>query len=52
MGGIFINRGHGSGTDGGDDYFQPLCMKALDQKTGTETNLYKQVFGDLSTPRN
>lgn len=53
MGGIFINRGHGSGTEGGDDYFQPLYMKALDAKNGgMETDLYKQVFGDLSTPRN
>jgi hypothetical protein len=53
MGGIFINRGHGSGTEGGDDYFQPLYMKALAAKNGgMETDLYKQVFGDLSTPRN
>lgn len=52
IGGIVINRGHGSGTEGGDDYFQPLCMKALDPKKGIEIDLYKQVFGDLSTPRN
>jgi hypothetical protein len=49
IGGIIINRGHGSGTEGGDDYFQPLSMKTLVK--GTELNLYGEVFGDLSTPR-
>jgi hypothetical protein len=49
LGGIVVNRGHGSGTEGGDDYFQPLTMKSLVK--GTEVNLYGEVFGDLSTPR-
>ncbi len=46
MGGIFINRGHGSGVEGGDDFFQPLMMKTI-TKGGDETDLYKDVFGDL-----
>ena len=50
MGGIVINRGHGSGTEGGDDYFQPLMMKTLVK--GGDVDLYKEVFGDLNTPVN
>ena len=49
IGGIVINRGHGSGTEGGDDFFQPLTMKAF-SKSGV-TDLYGEVFGDLPTPK-
>lgn len=47
IGGVIVNRGHGSGTDGGDDFFQPLTMKAL-FKNGV-ADLYDEVFGDLAT---
>ena len=50
VGGIVVNKGHGSGTEGGDDFFQPLMMKTFIK--GGEVDLYGQVFGDLSTPRN
>jgi len=49
IGGVVINRGHGSKTEGGDDFFQPLMAKTL-VKGGQEVDLFKEVFGDLSTP--
>ena len=49
LGGVVINRGHGSGTLGGQDYFQPLVLKTL--KAQGEDDLYAEVFGDLTTPR-
>jgi len=47
MGGIIVNRGHGSGTEGGDDFFKPMMMKTI-TKGGAEADLYPEVFGDLS----
>lgn len=51
LGGIVVNRGHGQGTPGGEDFFQPLMLKSLTQ--AGETDLYGEVFGDfpaLSAP--
>mmetsp|Transcript_1557 Transcript_1557/g.2111 ORF Transcript_1557/g.2111 Transcript_1557/m.2111 type:complete len:472 (+) Transcript_1557:78-1493(+) len=45
LGGIVVNRGHGAGLVGGDDYFQPLQFKAMN-KNG-EVDMWDQVFGDL-----
>jgi hypothetical protein len=45
LGGIVVNRGHGAGLVGGDDYFQPLQFKAIN-KNG-EVDMWDQVFGDL-----
>lgn len=45
LGGIVVNRGHGQGLVGGDDYFQPLQFKAIN-KFG-EVDMWDQVFGDL-----
>lgn len=47
MGGIVVNRGHGTGTEGGDDFFKPMMMKTI-TKAGAEIDLYPEVFGDLS----
>jgi hypothetical protein len=46
LGGIVLNRGHGQGTPGGEDYFQPLQFKSLN-KNG-EIDMWYTVFGDLS----
>jgi len=48
MGGIVINRGHGQGRKGGEDYFQPLMLKSFSSKG--EDDIYKDVFADLPTP--
>lgn len=45
LGGIVVNRGHGQGTPGGEDFFQPLMLKTLTQ--AGETDLYGEVFGDF-----
>lgn len=45
LGGIVVNRGHGSGLVGGDDYFQPLQFKAMNRNG--EVDMWDQVFGDL-----
>jgi len=45
LGGIVVNRGHGAGLVGGDDYFQPLQFKSIN-KNG-EVDMWDQVFGDL-----
>lgn len=45
LGGIVVNRGHGAGLVGGDDYFQPLQFKAMNRNG--EVDMWDQVFGDL-----
>nr|WCI13888.1 theta carbonic anhydrase 2 [Thalassiosira pseudonana CCMP1335] len=45
LGGIVVNRGHGQGTPGGEDFFQPLMLKSLTQSG--ESDLYGEVFGDF-----
>ena len=45
LGGIVVNRGHGEGVQGGEDYYQPLMLKSL-TKDG-EVDSYGQVFGDF-----
>jgi len=45
LGGIVINRGHGDGVPGGEDYYQPLMLKSL-TKDG-ERDMYGDVFGDF-----
>ena len=45
VGGIVINRGHGQGLVGGEDYFQPLQFKSVN-KSG-EVDMWDQVFADL-----
>jgi hypothetical protein len=49
FGGIVINRGHGTGTMGGQDFFQPLALKTVTESG--EIDMYQEVFGDLKTPR-
>ena len=45
LGGIVVNRGHGEGVPGGEDYYQPLMLKSL-TKDG-ESHMYGEVFGDF-----
>lgn len=45
LGGIVVNRGHGEGVPGGEDFYQPLMLKSL-TKDG-ETDMYGEVFGDF-----
>ncbi|KAK1740644.1 limiting CO2-inducible proteins B/C beta carbonic anhydrase domain-containing protein [Skeletonema marinoi] len=45
LGGIVVNRGHGAGVPGGEDYYQPLMLKSL-TKDG-ESDMYGEVFGDF-----
>lgn len=45
LGGIVVNRGHGAGLVGGEDFFQPLQFKTI-TKNG-EIDMWDQVFGDL-----
>lgn len=45
LGGIVVNRGHGPGVQGGEDYYQPLMLKSL-TKDG-EGDMYGEVFGDF-----
>jgi hypothetical protein len=45
LGGIVVNRGHGAGVPGGEDFYQPLMLKSL-TKDG-ESDLYGEVFGDF-----
>ena len=48
LGGIVINRGHGVGTPGGQDYFQPLLLKSISAKG--EVDLYRKVFINRNQP--
>jgi hypothetical protein len=53
LGGIVVNRGHGEGVTGGEDFYQPLMLKSL-TKDG-ESDIYGEVFGDfpaLARPHN
>lgn len=43
LGGIVINRGHGGGLIGGEDYFQPLQLTAIN--ANGEIDMFNQVFG-------
>lgn len=45
LGGIVVNRGHGQGLPGGEDFYQPLMLKSL-TKDG-ENDIYGDVFGDF-----
>ena len=45
VGGIVVNRGHGGGLAGGEDFFQPLQFKAVN--ANGEVDMWDQVFGDL-----
>jgi len=45
LGGIVVNRGHGNGLVGGEDYFQPLQLTALN--SNGETDMFNQVFGNV-----
>jgi len=45
LGGIVVNRGHGEGVPGGEDYYQPLMLKSL-TKDG-EVDSYGEVFGQF-----
>lgn len=45
LGGIVVNRGHGEGVPGGEDFYQPLMLKSL-TKDG-ESDIYGVVFGDF-----
>ena len=46
LGGIVINRGHGNGLVGGEDFFQSLQLTAIN--ANGEIDMYNQVFGDVS----
>ncbi len=43
LGGIVINRGHGGGLVGGEDFFQPIQLTALN--ANGEIDMFNQVFG-------
>ena len=47
LGGIVINRGHGGGLVGGEDFFQPLQLTAIN--SSGEVDMFTQVFGDTSS---
>jgi len=44
LGGIVINRGHGGGLPGGEDFFQPIQLTALN--ANGEMDMFNSVFGD------
>ena len=47
LGGIVVNRGHGGGLVGGEDYFQPLQLTAMN--SSGEMDMFNQVFGPSSS---
>ncbi len=46
LGGIVINRGHGDGVPGGEDYYQPLMLKSLTKDGESD------IYGDVSCEPN
>jgi len=47
LGGIVVNRGHGGGLVGGEDFFQPLQLTCIN--ANGEIDMFNQVFGDASS---
>lgn len=49
VGGIVIHRAKTGGKDAGEDCFFPMAMSSV--RDGVTTDLFREVFGDLPTPR-
>jgi len=49
VGGIVVHRVKTGGKDAGEDCFYPMAMTSV--RNGVTTDLFKQAFGDLPTPR-